>query len=927
MAVRLRIPWLLDVALVSDSSEMAWLDREDAVRRQISGAGGWLNRIVARRVSKLLAVSGSQLLPVFVPKGDTVRQAAQQRLENELAARLARPEPFDRHAVATLGRYVAGEDLDTPVGLTVQQIVGRLFDETYTATRQSYNDAKVVASALSLCPITALRFFWWRLTGQFVKSRTRLWQLAGGDAQAIHATTIAMHNIVDSLARMRRAMRRDGTWQAPPGEAAARGLVTPPALLREMTDTLSSPARDCPVTPRRHRFGPRTLVVFRLNRMHRDTGSNDLALSRRAWSQCPAHALVPRLLEDAWTAAVRERSAQRHPRRRRSIIYRLVARPVVGFFVWLNGRVAWHALPKGLTWVAFANLWSLREVLREHNVHDTSLLPTTGSAALPPAAPEVLHWRTADGSFNDLADPSMGRAGTRFGRNVPMGDTYPDPLPKLLDPNPRVVSRVLLTRRKFVPAPGFNVLAAAWTQFQVHDWFNHDLELDPSEFIEIPIERGDPWRGPNPMRIQKTRRDPTRADRSAGPPTYINTVTHWWDASQLYGSDEPTQHRVRGGKDRKDGKLFLKDGRIPVRDPVNDPIEITGFNNNWWLGLSLLHHVFTLEHNAICDRLRAEYPRWDDERLFQTARLVNAALIAKIHSLEWSQNLLDNPPVRKGLAFTWWGPLGKRVATTIGRLPWELLTGIPGTRTDHHGVPFAMTEEFVSVYRMHAFMMPDEFSVYAVGGIEPEVRLPVSDILGAGARTVLERYDVPKLLYSFGVNIPGDLRLGNYAPVFQTLRMDPQAPIIDLATIDILRDRERGVPRYNDFRELLHLPRIRSFKELNAEWAEDLEKVYRSVDRIDLMVGLFAEKRPEGFAISDTAFRIFLLMNPRRMQSDRFYTTDYRPAVYSQAGLDWVHDHDMKSVLLRHYPCLAPVLKNVQRIFAPWTKPETCRGS
>jgi hypothetical protein len=298
----------------------------------------------------------------------------------------------------------------------------------------------------------------------------------------------------------------------------------------------------------------------------------------------------------------------------------------------------------------------------------------------------------------------------------------------------------------------------------------------------------------------------------------------------------------------------------------------------------------------------------------------------RIHSLEWSQNLLDNPPVRKGLEFTWWGLLGKWVATTIGRSPSEFLTGIPGSRTDHHAAPFAMTEEFVAVYRMHAFMMPDEFAVYPVGGLEPEARLPVRKILGGEARDVLVRYGMPKLLYSFGVNQPGDLRLGNYAPVFRTLQQDPRAPMIDLATIDILRDRERGVPRYNDFRELLHLPRIRRFEDLSEEWADDLRQVYESVDRIDLMVGLFAEKRPRGFAISDTAFRIFLLMNPRRMQSDRFYTTDYRAAVYTQAGLDWVHDNDLKSVLLRHYPCLVPVLKNVRRVFAPWTKPESCHG-
>ena len=49
-----------------------------------------------------------------------------------------------------------------------------------------------------------------------------------------------------------------------------------------------------------------------------------------------------------------------------------------------------------------------------------------------------------------------------------------------------------------------------------------------------------------------------------------------------------------------------------------------------------------------------------------------------------------------------------------------------------------------------------------------------------------------------------------------------------------------------------------------------------------------AEPPPVGFGFSDTAFRIFLLMAPRRLQSDRFFTTDYTPEVYTQFGLDWI---------------------------------------
>ena len=150
----------------------------------------------------------------------------------------------------------------------------------------------------------------------------------------------------------------------------------------------------------------------------------------------------------------------------------------------------------------------------------------------------------------------------------------------------------------------------------------------------------------------------------------------------------------------------------------------------------------------------------------------------------------------------------------------------------------------------------------------------------------------------------------------------PDGSLVDLATIDILRSRERGVPRYNQFRRLFHLEPVKSFSEMtdNPEWAEQLRRVYGDVERVDLMVGMYAEPKPAGFGFSDTAFRVFILMASRRLKSDRFFTDDYRPEVYTQAGLDWIAENDMRSVLLRHFPQLEPALRGVKNPFAPWAR-------
>jgi Animal haem peroxidase len=59
-------------------------------------------------------------------------------------------------------------------------------------------------------------------------------------------------------------------------------------------------------------------------------------------------------------------------------------------------------------------------------------------------------------------------------------------------------------------------------------------------------------------------------------------------------------------------------------------------------------------------------------------------------------------------------------------------------------------------------------------------------------------------------------------------------------------------------------------------------------------------------------------MASRRLKSDRFFTTDFQPEVYTQTGIDWVTKTKMKDVLLRHYPELAPSLEGMPNAFLPW---------
>ena len=139
------------------------------------------------------------------------------------------------------------------------------------------------------------------------------------------------------------------------------------------------------------------------------------------------------------------------------------------------------------------------------------------------------------------------------------------------------------------------------------------------------------------------------------------------------------------------------------------------------------------------------------------------------------------------------------------------------------------------------------------------------------------------------------------------------------------RPRTRGCLGYNRFRELLHLPRFDSFDALTEDkgWAKELSDVYGGdIDKVDALVGMLAEKPPEGFGFSDTAFRVFLLMASRRLQSDRFLTHDYRPEIYTQLGIAWVENTTMTDVILRHFPELETRLRSDANAFKPWDDPE-----
>jgi hypothetical protein len=738
---------------------------------------------------------------------------------------------------------------------------------------------------------------------------------------------------------------------------------------------------------------------------------------------------------------------------------------------------------------------------------------------------DLIRWRNITGICNDTQNPLMGSSGQLFARNMEFDTTFPDlgrtELTRnrhgerlgLLKPDPQLISRKLFTRKQDHPdackdgygtdcdyqkAPFFNVLAAFWIQFMTHDWFSHLEEgHNAPEFMEVgcntPEARNTGCRPDDRMdkAYVAEASEPGRFESGGksyltrAPKTFKNNVTAWWDASQIYGYDQRSRARVaRDPKDR--AKLLMAPAGSGAGDgeklgylttftpdaPINPEWagqETSAFPDNWTIGMSFYHNVFSREHNLFVDEFRKqaaltpdadsglrnparphEAIRYRDvtpDELFEVTRLVVAAEIAKIHTIEWTTQLLYDEPLYKGMNANWNGLLSdaQAVAQALEQIAINNFKNSPDPKlanqwfsvfasgpgifglgnhryqgdpvftalskdkkdiwdisnpdhvnggTNHFGSPFNFPEEFVTVYRLHA-LVPDliEYRQWNNDPNKIQNALPVVTTFQGAATGAMRSHGLANLALSMGRQRLGLLTLQNIPRFMQNLkipRLESKTQQIDIAALDLIRDRERGVPRFNEFRRQYglrsltsfddfvdhHLPAdsparrqqedtIKTMREIYGQHTCSAAKVITDAQRnadgspindclghadgslvdnvedVDTVVGWLAEyTHPHGFAISETQFSVFILNASRRLFSDRFFTSSFRPEFYSSLGVDWVNNNGpgpkvmekgapnghtqlmlpLKRVLLRTMPELAPELENVVNSFDPWAR-------
>lgn len=583
-----------------------------------------------------------------------------------------------------------------------------------------------------------------------------------------------------------------------------------------------------------------------------------------------------------------------------------------------------------------------------------------------------------------------------------------------------------------------------------HDWFSHtDEGGNQNQLVTV---------GCNSAEAQQLgcrggdRMQPAMFSTTEAPPVYEhsgkqhlkrsykttpNHVTAWWDASQIYGFNELSQGRAL--RDKSDpAKLALVNSYLPLLTPCPDSQdpdcavqpqwigqESTAFPSNWNIGLSFYHNLFTREHNYFVDRFREEqktrpdedsglrnpdnpqevikYKDVSDEELFQIARLVISAEIAKIHTIEWTTQLLYDEPLFRGMNSNWFGLFNleeDRVSMILRRIlkkeenffsrvssslanwfgqssdtkkgtSWYSVlasgSGIFGLGNkketgalfwkrdawdlsnpehvnggiNHFGSPFNFPEEFPSVYRLHP-LVPDLIEYREWQRPNNVVsKVPVINTVRGKATAQMHDRGLENWALSMGRQRLGLLHLRNQPHFLQNLSMphlDSPSGKLDIVALDIIRDRERGVPRFNEFRRQFGLKTLTSFddfvdKRLDSSnpWRKHQEETIKlmrevygahicdesriisvvqknedgsfindclgrpdgsrvdNIEDVDNVVGWLAEyTRPHGFAISETQFHVFIINASRRLFGDRFITSSFRPEFYSNLGYEWL---------------------------------------
>lgn len=459
--------------------------------------------------------------------------------------------------------------------------------------------------------------------------------------------------------------------------------------------------------------------------------------------------------------------------------------------------------------------------------------------------------RTIDGTDNNFA--GLGSTGLAFAEDVTRayGDGVGSPSGASW-PNPREISNAVVDQTEDTPDPdGRTAYLWMWGQFLDHDvTLTHE---NGTNDFPISVPTGDPYfdpfgTGTQTMPFSRSTFADGTGVSSDNPRAQVNSITSFIDASMVYGSDE---ERASALRTFENGRLATSDGDLPPFNTVGldnaggtgDTLYLCGdVRANENILLTSMHTIFLREHNRIAAELQSRHPELTDEELYQAARKRVGAIVQAITYNEYIPALLgrDALPPYRGYRAEVDPRIGILFATSAYRLGHSQV-GSTVPRLDSNGEEIAEGNLHVA----DAFFSP---STFAETGVDPLLRGAASEPSQETDSTII-----------------GDLRNFLFGP--------PGSGGLDLASLNIQRGRDHGMPDFNTIRQDYDLSPANNFTEVTSDpdVQAALALVYDNPSQMDAWVGLLSEDKIPGTVVGPTLRRVLSQQFRRLRDGDRFF--------------------------------------------------------
>ncbi|HXC99086.1 MAG TPA: peroxidase family protein [Verrucomicrobiae bacterium] len=519
---------------------------------------------------------------------------------------------------------------------------------------------------------------------------------------------------------------------------------------------------------------------------------------------------------------------------------------------------------------------------------------TTANVRGPVPSPSPLNTdiEPIGGISNNVANPLWGSAETDLLRLAPVG--YADGIDAPALPNDlsaRAISDIINNQAdpadpsqdiQTVDQNSLSDFGYSFGQFMDHDM---DLTLDNGVSDPILVPLGDPIGGTNdtPLYFDRVTPDPLTGLSRANPAQDINAISSYFDLSQIYGSDVPTDDALRtfagglmktspGGLPPLCNSNYFTPAQLAVINAYEGGMAdagplpessmfVTGdTRGNENLELTVLQALFLDNHNRIAGQLAQANPTWTDEQLFQKARRLNIAEYQSVIYNEWIPAVLGQRAVP---AYTGYKPgvnaaVDTEFSTVAFRFGHSLLSG-GAERQGNNGLEVADTVS-LAVDFFDPMLLNGQGQPQGIDPVTGLATTSIGAILKANADGNAQAMDVEV------INEVRDLLFNEVIPGVGGGQ--------DLIALDTQRGRDMGIPDYNTLRVSLGLPAISRFSQItrNVRVQQELAAAYPGgVNTIDAFEGGLAEDHVPGSDVGPLFQKIMADQFTRLRDGDRFF--------------------------------------------------------